>query len=175
MRSDQRIVLFIGRLSKTEGADILPTIIKELLQRTKKIVLWIVGEGILKSLAKGLEREFPENVTYFGWHPYQEMPNFVNAADACIVPRHKTPFSHYYNEEGVHKISEYMFLEKPIVACGIAPSEEYLLVRRPELAKGITEALKGNAPKPRPRTWEGFCKQKVIELIEFMKEPLQNR
>ena len=170
VKKDQKIILFIGLLSKTEGADILPSIVKELLQKTKKIALWIVGDGVLRSVAEELERKFPETVTFFGWQPYKEIPNFVNAADVCIVPRNETPFSYYYNEEGVQKISEYMFLRKPIVACGIAPSKEYLLVKRPELTKGILEALEGKAPKPTPRTWEGDCTEEVLELIEFMKK-----
>jgi len=170
VKKDQKIILFIGLLSKTEGVDILPNIVKELLQKTKKIALWIVGDGVLRSLAEELESKFPENVTFFGWRPYQEIPNFVNAADVCIVPRHKTPFSYCYNEEGVLKISEYMLFEKPIVACGIAPSKEYLLVEPQDLVKGILEALEGKAPKPNPRTWEGDCEHKVLELIEFVKK-----
>ena len=175
VKKDQKIILFIGLLSKTEGADILPSIVKELLQKTKKIVLWIVGDGVLRSVAEELERKFPEDVTFFGWRPYQEIPNFVNAADVCIVPRHEIPSSYYHNEEDVQKISEYMLFEKPIVACGIAPSKEYLLVKPQDLVKGILEALKGNAPKPTPRTWEDDCEQKVLELIEFMKKALHTR
>ena len=156
-------------LSKTEGVDILPSIVEGLLKKTKKIGLWIVGDGVLRSVAEELERKFPETVAFFGWRPYREISDFVNAADVCIVPRHETSFSDYYNEEGVHKISEYMLLEKPIVACGIAPSKEYLLVKRQDLVKGILEALEGKAPKPTPRTWEGDCSQKVLELIKFIK------
>ena len=175
VKKDQKIILFIGLLSKTEGADILPGIVKELLQKTKKIALWIVGDGVLRPVAEELERKFPENVTFFGWRPYQEIPNFINAADVCIVPRHKIPSSYYHNEEDVQKISEYMLFEKPIVACGIAPSKEYLLVKPQNLVKGILEALEGRAPKPTPRTWEDDCEQKVLELIEFMKKPPHTR
>jgi glycosyltransferase involved in cell wall biosynthesis len=175
VKKDQRIVLFIGMLSKIEGADILPSIVEGLLEKTKKIGLWIVGDGVLRSVAEELERKFPETVTFFGWRPYKEIPDFVNAADVCIVPRHETSFSDYYNEEGVHKISEYMLLEKPIVACGIAPSEEYLLVKRQDLVRGILETLEGKAPKPTPRTWGDDCSQKVLELIKFIKNARYTR
>ena len=167
VKNDEKVILFIGRLSRVEGVDILPDTVEGLLGKRKKIVLWIVGEGVLRSVVEELERKFPHAVRFFGWRPHREIPNFVNAADICIVPRHKTSFSYYYNEEGVHKISEYMFFGKPIVACGIAPSREYLLVERRDLVKGILEALEGNAPKPTRRTWEDDCKEKVLEVIKF--------
>ena len=169
VKKDDKIVLFIGKLAKIEGADILPDIIKELLKKRKKVVFWIVGDGALRSVAEELERKFPENVRFFGWRPYREIPNFVNAADVCIVPRHKGPVSFSWNEEAVFKISEYMFFRKPIVACGIAPSKEYLLVKRQDMVRGILEALDGNVPKPTRRTWEDECKEKVLEVIKFVR------
>jgi len=65
----------------------------------------------------------------------------------------------------VQKIAEYMFFRKPIVACGIAPSKEYLLVEPEDMANGILLALNGKAPIPTPRTWEDDCKAKVIEVV----------
>jgi len=88
---------------------------------------------------------------------HEEIPNFINAADICIVPRHKVPYSHFYNEEGVTKISEYMFFGKPIVACGIAESRQYLLVDEKEMAEGIIKALNGEVPSSSRRTWEDYC------------------
>jgi len=169
VKKGDKIILFIGKLAKIEGADILPSIIKELLEKRKKVVLWIVGDGALRSMAEELERKIPENVRFFGWRPYREIPNFINAADVCIVPRHKGPVSYSWNEECVFKISEYMFFRKPIVACGVAPSKEYLLVKRQDMVKGILEALEGNVPKPTRRTWEDECEEKVLEVIEFIK------
>ena len=169
VKKSDKVILFIGKLAKIEGADILPSIIKELSKKGKKVVLWIVGDGALRSVAEELERKMPENVKFFGWHPYREIPNFINAADVCIVPRHKGPVSYSWNEECVFKISEYMFFRKPIVACGVAPSKEYLLVKRQDMVKGIIEALEGNVPRPTRRTWEDECEEKVLEVIEFVK------
>jgi len=170
VKEGQKVILFTGMLSRTEGFDILPSIMEELVSKREDLVLWIVGDGVLRPLAQKLERRFPQNVKFFGWRPYKEMPDFVNAADVCIVPRHKTLFSNYYNEEGVHKISEYMFFRKPIVACGIAPSREYLLVQLPEMADAILQALEGKAPKPAPRTWEDDCRERVLEALDFVKK-----
>lgn len=166
---NQKIILFTGRLSKVEGFDILAKTANELIQSRADLVFWIVGDGILKPEAQKLAARFPRNVKFFGWQPHKEVPNFVNASDVCIVPRRETAFSHYYNEEGVQKIAEYMFFQKPTVASGIAPSKEYLLVEVDELAKGILDALEGKAPTPTPRTWEDDCKEKVVELVKSLR------
>lgn len=164
-----KVILFLGRLNENEGFDIFSDIVEKLLETKKKIIFWIVGDGVLHPIAEELERKFPSSVKFFGWRPYREIPNFINASDLGVMLRHETLFSPYCNEEGVHKISELMFFNKPIVACGIAPSKEYLLVERQELVKGILEALEGKAPKPTPRTWEDDCKEKVLEVINFIK------
>ena len=169
VKEDQKVILFIGLLSRVEGFDILPSIMEELVSKRENLVLWIIGDGVLRPLAEELVRKFPKKVKFFGWRPYKEIPNFINAADVCIVPRHKTPFSDHYNEENVQKISEYMFFEKPVVACGIAPSSEYLLVELQDMADGILRALDGKVPKPTPRSWEDECKEKVLEVLDLVR------
>jgi len=170
VKSDAKIVLFVGKLSTVEGFDILPNVVEKLLKLNERIVFWIVGDGELHSLAEDLQRRFLGRVRFFGWQPYKEIPNFINSADVCIVPRYKTVFSKYSNEEGIQKISEYMLFEKPIVACGIAPSKEYLLVEPEGMVDGILLAAEGKVPKPTPRTWEDDCEGKVSEVLDFMKK-----
>lgn len=167
---NEKVILFTGRLAQVEGVDILARIVEELENRREDLVFWIVGDGVLTPLVQDLARKFPRNVKFFGWQQYKEIPNFVNAADVCIVPRHETPFSSYYNEEGVQKIAEYMFFRKPIVASGIAPSKEYLLVEVQDITNGVLSALDGKAPKPTPRTWEDDSKKKVLQVIESIRQ-----
>lgn len=166
----QKVVLFTGRLAKVEGFDILARIVEEIVDKREDVVFWIVGDGVLSPLAQDLASKFPRNVKYLGWQQYREIPDFVSAADVCIVPRHKTPFSNYYNEEGVQKIAEYMLFRKPIVASGIAPSKEYLLVEPEDMVDGILLAAEGKVPKPTPRTWEDYCEGKVLEVLNFVKK-----
>lgn len=170
VKRDAKIVLFVGKLSTVEGFDILPSVVEEVSKRNNRTVFWIVGDGELHSLAVDLQRRYLGRVRFFGWQPYKEIPNFINSADICIVPRHKTVFSKYSNEEGIQKISEYMLFEKPIVACGIAPSKEYLLVEPEDMANGILLAAERKVPKPTPRTWEDDCEGKVLEVLDFVKK-----
>lgn len=164
---EEKVVLFVGRLSRVEGADILCDTIARVLEKTDA-VFWVVGDGPLYPLLERCRERFPSNVKLFGWQPHEEIPNFINAADICIVPRHKVPYSHFYNEEGVTKISEYMFFGKPIVACGIAESSEYLLVDEDEMADGILRALRGVVPKSKRRTWEEYSEKRIFEMFNLI-------
>jgi len=164
IRGDTKIVLYVGRLSRVEGADRFPKIAEE-LSKHPKIKLWIVGAGPLENLVQQLEKTYPTTLKFFGWQPYDMIPNFINTSDVCIAPRHVDHNSRYYNEKGVLKISEYMMFKKPIVCTGIAASSQYLLVEEDKLVDGILRALKGEAPTPTPKTWEENAEPQLLEVI----------
>ena len=91
------------------------------------------------------------------------------AADVCIAPRHTSPFSVFYNEEGLQKFSEYMFFEKPIVTCGVAKSTEYLLVDEDEMAESDIKALNGEAPSPKRKTWDEHSEKKIHKMFSLIQ------
>jgi len=161
---DDKVILFVGKLTRVEGADLLNDIIDDSLSRAK-VVFWIVGGGPLYPLLEKLAEKFPDEVKLFGWQPHREIPNFIAAVDVCIAPRHASPYSIFYNEEGVSKISEYMFFEKPIVACGIAESKQYLLVDKDKMVDGIIRALGGDFSPPKRHTWEEHSEKKIFEMF----------
>jgi len=164
----EKVVLFVGRLSAVEGADLLPKIIMQVLEKEKNVAFWIVGDGPLISTLNRFAEKILGKVRLFGWQQYEKIPDFINGADVCIVPRHDSTDAMFYNEENVQKISEYMFFKKPIVACGIAESKEYLLVREDEMADGIIRALKGQTPISRPLTWEGNSEKKIFDMFNLL-------
>jgi len=163
-----KIVLFVGKLTSIEGADLLPKIISNCLKREDRIVFWIVGDGPLYKTLKVFAGKFPGRVKLFGWQSHERIPNFIEAADVCIAPRHESPYSIFYNEEGVSKISEYMFFKKPIVACGVAESSEYLLVKEDEMADGILKALHSEVPCSKRRTWEEYSEKRIHEMFNLI-------
>jgi len=73
--SDKKVVLFVGRLSRVEGADMLCNIVARVLEKTDT-VFWIVGDGPLYPLLERCRERFPSNVRLFGWRPHEEIPNF---------------------------------------------------------------------------------------------------
>ncbi len=161
---DDKIVLFVGKLTRVEGADLLPKIIEDVL-KSVDVIFWIVGSGPFFPLLERVAERFPDKVKLFGWQPHAEIPNFIASSDVCIAPRHKSLFSEFYNEEGVSKFSEYMLFEKPIVACGVAESKEYLLTDEDGMADGIVKALKGEVFLSTPRTWEEHSEKKIFGLL----------
>jgi glycosyltransferase involved in cell wall biosynthesis len=164
----EKVVLFIGRLSTVEGADMLPNIITKVLEKDKNVVFWVVGDGPLLSSLNRFAEKVPRKLRLSGWQPHQSIPDFINSADICIVPRHASPHSVFYNEENVQKISEYMHFKKPIVACGIAESEEYLLVKEDEMVDGIIRALNGEVALPNSRAWEDNSEKGIFEMLNML-------
>lgn len=168
-RKDDKVVLFVGKLSRVEGADLLLKIIEDVLEKRGDVVFWIVGGGPLFPFLEKIAQRFSGRIKLFGWQPHNEIPNFIAAADACIAPRHRSHFSAFYNEEGVSKLSEYMFFEKPIVACGVAKSDEYLLVDEDEMVEGVLRALRGGVRSSRRRTWEGYSEETIFEMFNLIR------
>ena len=166
--ANDKVVLFVGKLTSVEGADLLPKIMEEVFREDAAVVFWIVGDGPFYESLKAFAERYPKRVRLFGWQPHWNIPNFIEASDVCIAPRHKSPFSIYYNEEGVSKLSEYMFFEKPIVACGVAESSEYFLVSEDGMANGILRALRGEVPKPKRRTWEDYSEKRILEMFNLI-------
>ncbi|UCC58381.1 MAG: glycosyltransferase [Candidatus Bathyarchaeum sp.] len=168
VKRGEKIVLFVGKLTHVEGADLLPGIIEQVLKKVN-CVFWIVGDGPSLPFLKTFEAKFGNKIKLFGWIPHEEVSNFVNAADVCLAPRHTSKYSQFYNEEGLHKIAEYMFFGKPIVACGIAESSQYLLVKENDISEGTIRALKGETPVSTPKTWEEHSAKKIFKLFSWLK------
>jgi len=161
---DNKIILFVGKLSRVEGADMLAEIAEE-LSSLNGFELWIVGDGPLRSQIEDLKGKYPTIVKFFGWIDYKDVPAYITAADVCIVPRHPNPFSDYYGEEGVQKIAEYIALGKPVVACNIAQSDNYILVPEDSFIDGIKKAIDGKIPVVRKKFWESDSEPKLLEAI----------
>ena len=159
-----KVVLFVGKLSRVEGADMLINIAK-CLSSLGGFELWIVGDGPLRPQIEDLTGKYPTLVKYFGWIEYKDIPSYITAADVCIVPRHINPLAEYYNEEGIQKISEYIALGKPVVACNIAQSENYILVSEDSFIDGIKKAINGEGPAVKKMFWETDSEPKLLEAI----------
>jgi glycosyltransferase involved in cell wall biosynthesis len=168
LSSTDRVVLYVGKLTRVEGADMLPRIIEDVLARADAN-FWIVGSGPLYGSLKAFAAEHANKIRLFGWQPHDRIPLLIASADVCIAPRHETAFSTLYNEEGVTKISEYMFFEKPIVACGVARSDEYLLVEEERMADGIVEALNGSVHTPKRMTWQDHSEKEINRMFNLIQ------
>lgn len=86
--SDKKIVLNVGNLYEVKGHKYLIEAIKEIVKQKKDILCIIVGRGKLKSELENRIKELSlcSYVKFAGGKPYDEIPLWINACDAFVLP-----------------------------------------------------------------------------------------
>ncbi len=107
------VLFFMGWLYSFSG-------LKETAQELAKIEycnlkLMILGKGDLWDTLQDLKRrrELNDKITIIDWVPYEEIPDYLAAADICILPAYKNDIMR--NIVPI-KMYEYMAAEKPVIA-----------------------------------------------------------
>lgn len=113
VKDSDTLLFFVGWLYHFSG---LKEVIKELAEKKREdLKLLIIGDGDayeeLQSLIKKYQLE--KRVFMVGKKPYNELPEFLAAADICLLPA--------YNNEIMRdivpiKMYEYMAMNKPVIA-----------------------------------------------------------
>jgi D-inositol-3-phosphate glycosyltransferase len=111
--SDERIILFVGRIEPLKGIDILINAVAQLEDGADFHVLIVGGDrrsqrqvSHLQELASGLG--IGERVCFLGAVDHEKLPLYYNAADVCVVPS-------YYESFGLVAL-EAMACGTPVVA-----------------------------------------------------------
>lgn len=73
-------LLFVGRLDKTKGIDILLNIYNK--YKFKNLHLYIIGESVLDNI----EIKFNDNTTYLGWIDNKDIDKYYKMCDVVIMP-----------------------------------------------------------------------------------------
>jgi len=113
---DEDIVLFfMGWLYDFSGLFELSKELKNNIEEYHRIRLLIVGRGELwNSLAKmKAQEDLGDKLILLDWQPYDKIPEFISAADICILPAHKNEIM---NNIVPIKIYEYMAMAKPVIS-----------------------------------------------------------
>ncbi|MFH0969693.1 MAG: glycosyltransferase family 4 protein [Patescibacteria group bacterium] len=165
-------LLFVGRLSKVKGVDIL---IKALKNIDKKLwTLSIVGNGTEKIIFKKLAKdcEILDNITFYG---YQEKVNdFYRDHDIVIVPSLKEPFGRV--------VIEAMQFAVPVIASDIDGPAEIIENSKDGIlfemgnSKALKEAINYLIENPEKRIELGLSgreKQKLFSEEIFMEKLLK--
>lgn len=85
--SDEKIVLFIGRIAKVKGLDLLLKAYKSLATRVGKISLVIVGDGeYMPQLKETIKKMGLSKVELLGSLPHSSIPEIINCADVFVLP-----------------------------------------------------------------------------------------
>ncbi len=148
------VVLFLGKLSRLEGIDVLKRIICEVVREIPQVVFLVVGDGpSFASLHRFVRKhELAKNVLLTGWVPHSEVANYIAAADVCLLPRDDTSFSPYTTPENILKVGEYLAIGKPVVVSKIGGFKELefpiIPVEPSEMAGALIEYLRNPREVP---------------------------
>jgi len=187
IKKEEIIILFVGNLARWQGVDILIEAGFELLERNKKLKFLIVGDGPVKNnlMKKVSQFKKEEHFIFTGMVNYFEIPNLINIADICVLP--KIPLKSGYSPI---KLYEYMACGKPIISSKVGGLEfiEKENIGRivdpgdsKSLAEGIMDLIK-NIDKREEMGQRAFkiamekfdWKFKIVEIENIMKEMIRD-
>ena len=164
--SDNKMILFSGRLERWAGLDCLINAIPSVLSTVPNSLFVIAGDGSYKKFLEGkiASATFQENVIFTGFLQREKIWNLINKANICI-----SIFSE--GDTGTAaipiKLLEYMALGKPIVTTDckglnkfLKDKETVLLAKNDPtaLASAITNLLQN----PSLACSLGSCAKKIV-------------
>lgn len=92
----ERVLLYVGRLERLKGVDILLRAMAQ-LEQPAEVDLLIIGGGAnspelarLQRMAKDLRID--RQVRFLGTVPHTRLPDYYNAADVCVLPSYYESF-----------------------------------------------------------------------------------
>jgi len=62
-------------------------------------------------------------ISFEGWQPSYKLPSFIEASDICLIPHLKTKHT---DNTIPHKLFQYIFMRKPVIATNCNPIERIL-------------------------------------------------
>jgi glycosyltransferase involved in cell wall biosynthesis len=136
-------VIFIGRISKQEGAGHLMKVSRD----NPEIPFWVIGDG---PFAWWYHRWMGKNVRFLGWQPHSRISEYISKAGLCLIPRLENALTPYSTDKSVWKLNEYLNLGKLVVASGISREEErknLSIVHSSELSRVVRNSI-GIDPQP---------------------------
>lgn len=85
---DGKVVLFAGGLISVKGLEYLLMAVPRVLEKEKRALFILVGTGSLEARLKQMARELgvSEQVRFVGERPHEELPLWISAAEAIVLP-----------------------------------------------------------------------------------------
>lgn len=136
INKDDFVIIFIGTIFEFSGLDYIISKFDELITKTSKIKLLIVGGGPalsrLKSMVK--KKKLSSNVIFTGFKPQDDLPNYISLANVCLNPFRINAIT---NRIIPTKILEYFACGKPVLSTPLEgtmkllPNEEFGILYSP--------------------------------------------
>jgi glycosyltransferase involved in cell wall biosynthesis len=120
-KSEGDIILFYaGGLTYHRGLQVVIRAMAEIAQ--PRLKCWILGEGRYRMELEHLVSTFrlEGQVIFKGWQPYEKMTEMMMEADYTLIPHLR---SEHTDSTIPHKLFQYMYAGKPIIASNCKPIE----------------------------------------------------
>jgi glycosyltransferase involved in cell wall biosynthesis len=166
--SQKTRILFIGRLDRQKGYDLLVEMAKSL---TELVDVRILGSSVV---SKQSEFELPSNVTLLGWANRTEIEAQLEAADLVIIPSRWEAF-------GLVAL-EAMRAAKPIVAFRVGALPEIIEdgvtgvlsspVSAQSLIEGVQKAVQLDLPKAGRHGYDRFMRLYEVKTTNTLLDEL---
>lgn len=112
------VLFFMGWLYYFSGLKEVALELAKIREKRPDIKLLIVGEGdAFEDLKKIKEKYGLDQLILAGRQPYERIPEFISAADICILPAY--PWEKVMQEIVPIKMYEYMAMEKPVITTAL--------------------------------------------------------
>ena len=168
---NEKIILFVGKLSEKKGIEWLLDAFELLLKEGGDFQLLLVGEGSQrKTLEEKVEKKgIGSRVNFLGAVPYPEIPYYYHLADVVVVP---SQIDRYGEGEGMPVVVlEALASGKPVVGsryCFVPDelkSSGFIEVglEPEEIARGIKRALE-DKEKPKQSAIQRFSWERIAEF-----------
>ncbi|MFW9794269.1 MAG: glycosyltransferase, partial [Candidatus Thorarchaeota archaeon] len=149
---ERQTVLYLGKISKIEGSELLKQIILKTSRILPQVKFLVVGDGPEKpSLDLFVKtHELTDNVLMTGWIAHDDVADYIAASDICLLPRKWDTFSPYTAPENITKAAEYLAVGRPIIAPkmgGFATAEFPVISADPkDMADALIQYLRNPSP-----------------------------
>jgi len=86
IRDDEKVLLYVGRLSGAKRIEILIRLTKILVKEGFELKTIIVGEGPDRNRLESLSRSMEENIVFTGYIQRDQIPNYYLLGDVFVLP-----------------------------------------------------------------------------------------
>ena len=118
-------LFYAGGINRHRGIQTVLSALKKVINKKSNIRLWLLGEGSYKNeLIKYANKlGIQDYVSFFGWRSFNEMIELLAQSDITLIPHYK---SDHTDTTIPHKLFQYMYACKPIIASNCAPVERII-------------------------------------------------
>lgn len=120
------VISYVGNFDSHRGLESVVKSIPKVMSEIPNVKFVFVGGGRnepeLRELISKLD--VSDNISLEGWQKSSKLSSYIQASDICLIPHLKT---NHTDNTIPHKLFQYMYHEKPVVASNMSPVERILL------------------------------------------------